>query len=350
MSNTALKRLSFCIPTYNFAPFLPETLDSILAQLTPEVEVVLLDGGSTDDTAKIALDYAAKWPQLKVHLQGKKGGIDRDIARAVALAKGEYVWLFSSDDVLRPGALLRALEEIQSGHDVYLAGFTICGFDIKKVYGEHPIFSLAEASSFDLSQEAERRRFFEKAVTTTAFFSFMGSLIIKKERWEKTELDPSFYGSCWAHAARIFTMAQEGLRVRYVHAPWLWKRGFNDSFLDQGVVHRFAISIEGYHRIGEAFFGKDSFEARQIRRTVCREIPLTTILISGKSQIKTAEEAARLDALVEKLFSDPGAKNWLRKKLYFSLPPKAVRLLAWVHKHRGFFKHIRYIFRGLKAR
>ena len=98
-------RLSVCIPTYNFGAFIGETLQSIAAQLQDGVEIVVLDGGSTDDTAEVVGAFAQRYPQIRYHRRPERGGIDRDMARTVALARGEYCWLFGADDTMRAGAL-----------------------------------------------------------------------------------------------------------------------------------------------------------------------------------------------------------------------------------------------------
>lgn len=333
--------LSICIPTHNFGSFLEETLESILPQMHSDTELILLDGASTDDTPEIGAKYAKKDARIQYHRREQKGGIDRDIALSVSLANNEYVWLFSSDDVMKPNALHRMYKEMASQEDVYLCGFTVCGLDIKQVYWDHPIFQLNASRSFDWSRPSEKKLFFEKAVTTTAFFSFMGSLIIRKKRWDETLLNESFYGSCWAHAARIFTMEPKGLRIRFIKESLLYKRGFNDSFAAQGIVHRISIPIDGYNRIADHFFKTSSIEAYHIRRTVVYELPLKAILISAKSQLKSKEEKKRLDQLVLKLYCDSSWLNSLRKAIYFAIPEWAIRSLCFIYRYRSFFKHFR---------
>ena len=76
-------RLSISIPTYNFGKFIGEMLDSILPQVTDEVEVLVVDGASTDDTEGVARKRQERFPLLKYYRLPKKGGIDRDMAKAV---------------------------------------------------------------------------------------------------------------------------------------------------------------------------------------------------------------------------------------------------------------------------
>ena len=112
--------LSICIPTYNFGKVIGQTLDSILPNLVEGVEVVILDGGSTDDTARIVAKRQRNFSQIKYHRQGFRGGIDRDIAKVISLAHGDYCWLFSADDIMISGAVDKIINSIQSNCDIYL--------------------------------------------------------------------------------------------------------------------------------------------------------------------------------------------------------------------------------------
>jgi len=162
-------RLSICIPTYNFGRFIGETLESVVRQATEEVEIIVLDGGSTDNTTEVVERFQGTFPRLRYFRQDFKGGIDRDMAKSVELARGEYVWLFSADDWMAEGALKRVLDETRLGLDLYLCGFTLCDFDMHP-RKPHPILEAADGSVYDLGNPRDRNDFFERGLTTTAFF------------------------------------------------------------------------------------------------------------------------------------------------------------------------------------
>ena len=276
-----MTRLSVCIPTYNFGRFIGETLNSILKQATDEVEIVVLDGASTDNTSDVVRSFQARFPRLRYHRLDRRGGIDRDMARSVELANGEYCWLFSSDDVMREDALRDILGEIKLRFDLYLCGLTLCTLDMQPIT-QHPVLSLGSDAEFDLTNEQHRLRYFGLAQTTTAFFSFMGSLIVKKARWDAMPFNEAFDGTLWAHVARIFEMVPQGLHLKYLSRSYLYKRGDNDSFMDKGIGHRYKVAIEGYDRLAETLFPKDSVEAFHIRRAVRNEFPSVRDLLRFK--------------------------------------------------------------------
>jgi abequosyltransferase len=299
-------KLSLCIPTYNFGRFITETLYSILEQEgADEIEVVVVDGASTDNTTDVVTGLQDQYPQIKYFRLPAKGGIDRDMAKSVELTTGEYCWLFSSDDTMRPGALEMALKEIKQGYDLYLCKHTECTFDMQFIT-EWPILHLNSERVFDLSNPKERAEYASLATTSEAFFSFMGGLIVKKSKWDSVPLNEAFVGSCWGHAARLFEIMPHGLTVKYVASAYLNRRSSNDSFSDKGVINRHRIAIEGYNQIADVFFGHDSVEAFHIRRVLKYEYPLH-LLISGLNLCKEkpeTESKALLDALIHKLYSD----------------------------------------------
>jgi abequosyltransferase len=319
--------LSICIPTYNFGKFIGETLDSIISQVeNANVEIVIVDGASTDNTQEIVENYAKKWSYIRYHRQSRKGGIDHDMELSVSLAQGRYCWLFSSDDVMRPGALKSILSEIKSAYDLYLCGFCIYSFDLTSEAGKFPILNLHENKEFNLLEKRERKLYFEMAITTTAFFSFMSSLIINKKRWDEIVDVKDFHGTCWAHVARIFTLLSNGLKVKYLTDSFLNKRSDNDSFLDKGIINRLALAIDGYHQIANHFFGENSMESFHIRRTLRNEMGIS-LFHSLKNNKSSEQERKNLDRIVQKIYQDPIFSNYLRKFMYKYVPPLLFRAI-----------------------
>lgn len=329
-------RLSICIPTFNFGSFIGETLESLLPQAIEGVEVVVLDGGSTDNTSEVVRPFEQRFPALRYHRRDERGGIDRDLARTVDLARGEYVWLFCSDDIMKPGAIQRMLENVRSGHDVYICGFTLCTLDMRPLR-DAPIMKGASEVEFDLGGAFGRQRYFEQAQTTPAFFSFAGSLIFRKPVWDSTSLDEAFVGSCWAHAARFFALMPRGLRLTFLPDSYLYKRTGNDSFMDRGIVRRYALAIDGYNRLASTFFGEDSTEAREIRRVIRNEFPPWAFLIAKLECLKDgrAEDLRLLDRLAATTYRDRTLKNRIYSVIYRHAPVTAFRSALATYRALG---------------
>jgi len=314
-------KLSICIPTYNFGGFIGETLDSIVSQMTDDVEIIIVDGASTDSTSDIVQYYVDAFPQIKYFLLEARGGIDRDMAVSVDLAKGDYCWIFSADDLMSPGAVNRILSEIDSGYDIYLCRHKNCTIDMRDL-GCHPVLNLASDEKFLLKNQKDREDYFALAMTTEAFFSFMGGIIVKRSRWVSIPLNEQFVGSCWAHVARIFELMMEGISIKYITNPYLSKRGENDSFRENGVVQRYKLAIIGYQNLAEYFFGVRSKEAYHVRRVLRNEFTIKHFLYAKLlcNETPEKEDQKMLDFIVNKACMDVSVKNATVRLVYWLTP------------------------------
>jgi abequosyltransferase len=335
--------LSICIPTYNFGRFIGATLESIVQQAPDALEILVLDGGSTDDTAAVVSRHAARHRGVRYFRQEHRGGIDRDMARSVELASGDYCWLFSADDIMDAGAIAMVMSELQSREDIYLASFTLATLQMERLR-RHPDLDIPEPRSFDLSNPADRTEYFRAARSTVAFFSFMGSLIVRRDKWLSLPLDEAFVGSCWAHVARIFALSRGSLRVRYLASSIILKRADNDSFMDRGAVHRLGIAVDGYNRLADTFFGSNSIEAWHIRRVLRAEYrPYALLYIRQQATETGTGELDRLDRLVKTLYGDASLSSRLRLLAYQLIPMPLFRL------GRSVLRTVRLALRSVRA-
>ena len=327
-------RLSVCIPVYNCGDFLPQALDSILPQTNRRLQVIVFDGGSTDNTQELMERYLKVWPNLRYEIADMRGGIDLDMAKCVDFASGEYCWLFSGDDVMRPGSIDALLEWLSLDLDVYICRHTICNKSLN-IFNEHPVLTQNIAMTADLSLSIDRMKWFESAATTEAFFSFMSGLIIRTEKWKSIELPSVFIGSCWGHVARLFELSRNGLKVGYIPKVLLDQRGENDSFSDKGVVNRYRISIEGYGRISEHYFGKNSPEAFHIRRALRNELSLRVFLRAKNLSWRFPDRENRkvLDRIVKYVYQDSSFKCYINKSIYFLSPPFLFSVIQPIYKN-----------------
>ncbi len=89
----------------NTARFLPAALDSLLMQDHPHWECLLWDDGSADGSSEIAAAYAARDPRIRLLGDGHRHGVSVALSRALGEARGQYIGVLDSDDVLEPDAL-----------------------------------------------------------------------------------------------------------------------------------------------------------------------------------------------------------------------------------------------------
>ncbi len=108
-----MTKVTVAIASYNMANYLPEAIDSALAQDHDDVQIVVVDDGSTDDTREVVSRYKRK---VRYHYQ-ENAGVANAYNRALEMAKGEYVHFLDADDILTPstiGRLAALLDESPS--------------------------------------------------------------------------------------------------------------------------------------------------------------------------------------------------------------------------------------------
>ncbi|UXH76668.1 glycosyltransferase family 2 protein [Roseateles amylovorans] len=105
--------LSVLIPVYNVQDYLRECVESVLSQADHGVEVLMVDDCSTDGSAALMRQLAARDPRVRCLFHEQNQGLSGARNTLLQAATGDYVWFLDSDDYLMPGALpgLRALAE-----------------------------------------------------------------------------------------------------------------------------------------------------------------------------------------------------------------------------------------------
>ena len=110
--------VSVVVPNFNGARFLDETLKSVTTQDYPNLEVILVDGGSTDES----LEIAAAYPDITVIREPDKGQAHA-INRGLLRARGDILAYLNSDDVYRPGAVRTIVEHFGARQNAQI----LCG-------------------------------------------------------------------------------------------------------------------------------------------------------------------------------------------------------------------------------
>ena len=122
-------KISVIIPAYNVAQWLGRCVDSVLNQSYANLEVLLIDDGSTDATPGIVDVYAQKDARV-VAVHQQNAGLVAVREKGITLATGEYVSFVDGDDVIEPDFLARLLENaIAYDADISHCGMKYCFYD-----------------------------------------------------------------------------------------------------------------------------------------------------------------------------------------------------------------------------
>jgi abequosyltransferase len=219
-------KLSICIATYNRGKFIGETLDSILSQVRPGIEIIIVDGASPDSTPVVLNQYLLRHPEVRYYREQKNCGVDEDYDKAVGYAVGEYCWLMTDDDLLRAGAVSRVLSALEDKSDLVIVNAEVRNADFSRVL-EKSLINLPFNRRYGPGDS-------EKCFSETGRgLSFIGCVVIKRGLWLSRNRS-SYYGTLFIHVGVIFqnpaiekvkVLAEPLIVIRYGNAMWS-VRGF----------------------------------------------------------------------------------------------------------------------------
>ncbi len=180
VDNSRNIKLTIGMPTHNGSQTIRITLDSIVRQLAPAVEIVISDNASVDNTAEIVREYQGRFPIIRYFNNNSNIGFDKNVDAVVRRAEGNFVWLFADDDFMQENAISHVLSIIEKYPDVaeiFVDSYKCCT-NLKEDY---------------LCQKGDD--FF--AITKFRSGGLSGN-VVNKTIWEGTDLT-SYIGSGWIH-------------------------------------------------------------------------------------------------------------------------------------------------------
>ncbi|MBW4691936.1 MAG: glycosyltransferase [Lyngbya sp. HA4199-MV5] len=105
--------LSIITPVFNSERFIADCIEGVIAQRCPDVEHILMDGGSTDRTVEIIQHYADRYPHLRWRSEPDRGQSDA-MNKGIAMAQGTVMGLLNVDDSYEPNVLNQIVDRVQT--------------------------------------------------------------------------------------------------------------------------------------------------------------------------------------------------------------------------------------------
>lgn len=113
--------LTVAVPTYNGARTIRNMLDILMPQVTDEVEVLISDNCSTDETSSIIAEYSNKYSKIRTIRNKKNVGADGNFLQCMQQASGKFVMLISDDDIIVENAVEKIVTFLKENPTVSLA-------------------------------------------------------------------------------------------------------------------------------------------------------------------------------------------------------------------------------------
>jgi teichuronic acid biosynthesis glycosyltransferase TuaG len=126
--------ITIIIPTYNSEHTLEETISSAMAQSWQDIEILVLDDGSTDNSRQVAQELATLDSRIRLLPNEKNLGVEATRNRGIDLARGEWIALLDADDVWQPDKLEKQMARLrQTDGDLCYTGYSFIDRDSRAI-------------------------------------------------------------------------------------------------------------------------------------------------------------------------------------------------------------------------
>lgn len=168
--------ISVVIPTYNYAHLIARAVDSVLSQWSEHIELIVINDGSTDNTAEVLATLTSADPRVRVITQANAGAATARNT-ALAVARGKFALLLDADDELCPNAVRTLLDAVTRYPD---AGLVIGGHVSVFGTGQEKIRSASDCRGMNQSQRAEAYLLTKKISISHGCSLFLRSLLLER--------------------------------------------------------------------------------------------------------------------------------------------------------------------------
>jgi glycosyltransferase involved in cell wall biosynthesis len=233
MSN-ARPLLTIAIPTYNRALLIEHLLAVLLEQMRGEkrVELLVSDNASTDGTCEVIETYQNRGLAIRYICNETNLGADRNILQCFEEANGQYVWIFSDDDLILPGSLQRILSAL-----------TLQLYDIICIRAYPLVDDCVQYKRFKPVADLDMTRAEDFARCVHVYLTFISGIIVNKERVDSVTHRPfdSLLETNLAHLGPFFTALNHHRRSLFIRDPLIAARG--NSNVGYALYHVFGINL-----------------------------------------------------------------------------------------------------------
>lgn len=133
-----LKLVSFIMPVYNVKQYVLESIESVLSQTYPNIELIIVDDASTDGTYELVAENYMLDERVKLFKNDVNSKIVVTLNKALSYAKGEYIARIDGDDIAHPDRVQRQIDYLEDNPEVDLVGCSLEGID---EFGNHLNYS-----------------------------------------------------------------------------------------------------------------------------------------------------------------------------------------------------------------
>ncbi|EPE6124846.1 glycosyltransferase family 2 protein [Vibrio parahaemolyticus] len=121
--------ISVVIPVFNVSEYVVDSVESVLAQTYPNLEIIIVDDASTDGTYEVLINKFSSIKNIRIFKNDVNSKISYSLNYGIKLARGEYIARIDGDDIAMPDRIEKQYEFLISNSDISLVGCSLIGID-----------------------------------------------------------------------------------------------------------------------------------------------------------------------------------------------------------------------------
>lgn len=283
-------KVSVIIPVYNTEAYVRETVESILYQSLQDLEIIVINDGSTDHSLEILNELAATDPRILLFSQANQGlSVTRN--KGMSHAHGEFIYFMDSDDLLHPGALQTCYEKcIKENLDFVF-------FDAENIGAGHlPSIRDYTHSGAEKQEISEGIDWLNFQMDTYTYFSPVWLNFIRHSYLQ--QLDLMFYPGI-IHEDQLFTsmLYLNARRVGYIPIPFFKRRLRENSIMTSKFSWK---NILGYITVTGELLKYQATGSAKVRTTIDKYLRSMLNAVTWNAHVLSFKEKLHLLLLYNK--------------------------------------------------
>lgn len=191
MTTATSPLVSVAIPVFNGCPYLAETISSVLSQDYPNIELIITDNASTDDTEAVCREFAARDPRVRYVRNPQNLGAGPNHNLGFRLSRGEFFKWCAADDLISKTFVSACVEALLRQPDAVLAASSVQSIDDEG----RAIPLVGRGMTPHDPHDRATARFFKDLLDRVTCTNFEVFGLIRSSVLRKTCLQPSYYGA-----------------------------------------------------------------------------------------------------------------------------------------------------------
>lgn len=288
-----MKKLGICIPTYNREKLLKELLESIFSTISSKdkdkVQICISDNASTDTTEIMIEDFKNKGIEIIYHKNFENIGPDLNYLKCVEIATSEYCWLMGSDDKIETNSISYILKEINKDKevDIFIGNRNEYDFNFNFIRKRYWLKENVDDYMFKFFNKEDTIFYLKNSFSIGAVYSYLSSIIVKKDKWKSIVYDESYTGTAYSHAYILLKILLNNGSQKYLKKSIVASRGGNDTFLIN-IKQRFYLDYLGYLKLSKEILDKEIRE--EFLKILTKEHPKNHLLVMSLNSELNLEE------------------------------------------------------------